>query len=92
MNRKVLCNGRKEANGIKTEWYGLKSSKTPKQVKDLIPFEYDLIALVQNIGFRKTTNYFEKKIQKNIRLIKSSGKAVTFTDKTTNLYRLTKVE
>ena len=94
MRWKVLCNGKKETNGIKTEWYGLKSSKTLKQVKDLIPFENDLAALVQNIRFRKTRNHFQKKIQKDIKdiqLIKSSDKTVTFADKTTNPYRLTKV-
>ena len=60
----VLCNGTKETNGIKTEWYGLKSSKAPKQVKEPIPFENDLIALVQSIRFRKTRNHFQKKIKK----------------------------
>ena len=92
MRWKVLCNVKKETNGIKTEWYGLKSSKTPKQVKELIPFENDLIALVQNIRFRNTRNHFQKKIKKDIQLIKSSDKTVTFADKTTNLYRLTKAE
>ena len=85
MRWKVLCNGKKETNGIKTEWYGLKSSKTPKQVKELIPFENNLIALGQNIRFRQTRNHFQKNIQKDIQLIKSSDKTVTFADKTTNL-------
>ena len=92
MRWKVLCCGKKETNGVKTEWFGLKSSKAPKQVKELIPFENDLIALVQNIIFRKTRNHFQKKIKKDIQLIKSSDKTVTFADKTTNLYRLTKAE
>ena len=58
---KVLSNGKKETNSIKAEWYGLKSSKTRKQLKELIRFENDLIALVQNIRFRKTRNHFQKK-------------------------------
>ena len=62
MRWKVLCNVKKETNGIKREWYGLKSSKTPKQVKNFIQFENDFIALVQNIKFRKTINHFQKKI------------------------------
>ena len=86
MRWKVLCNDKKETNGIKTEWYGLKSPKTPKQVKELIPFENDLIA------FRKTRSHFQKKIKKDIQLIKSSEKTVIFAYKTTNLYRLTKAE
>ena len=48
--------------------------------------------LVQNIRFRKTRNHFQKKIKKDIQLIKSSDKTVTFADKTTNLYRLKKAE
>ena len=69
MRWNVLCNGKKETNGIKTEWYGLKPSKTPKQVKELIPFENDLIALVKNIRFRETRNHFQKKIKKHTQLI-----------------------
>ena len=69
MRWNVLCNGKKETNGIKTEWYGLKPSKTPKQVKELIPFENDLIALVKNIRFRETRYHFQKKIKKHTQLI-----------------------
>ena len=59
---KVLCNGKKETNGIKAEWYGLKSSKTPKEVRELIPSDNDVIALVQNIRFGKTRTHFQKKV------------------------------
>ena len=86
MRGKVLCNDKKESNSVKIEWYGLKSSKTLEQVKELIPFENDLIVLMQNVRFRKTRNHFQKKIQKDIQLIKSSDKTVTFNDKITNLY------
>ena len=41
-----------------TEWYGLKSPYTPRQVKELIPFENDLIDLIRNIKFRKVRNNF----------------------------------
>ena len=60
--------------------------------KDVIPFENDLIAIVQNTRFRKTKNRFQKNLQKDIQLTESSDKMVTFADKTTKLYRLTKVE
>ena len=59
------------------------------EVKKLINFENDLIALEQNIRVRNIRNNFQKKIKKDIQLIKSSDKTVTFADKTTNLYRLT---
>ena len=76
MRWKVSCKGKKETNGIKTDWYGLKSSKTPKLVKDYIPLKNDLIALVQNIRFRKTRNHFHKKIRQSLLPIKQQ----TFTD------------
>ena len=61
MRWKVLCNGKKETNDIKTELYGLKSSKTPKQLKELIPFENDLIALAQNISFLEKLEIISRK-------------------------------
>ena len=82
---------KKEVRSIVRWKEGLKSSKTPKQVKELIPFETDL-ALVQNIRFRKTRNHFQKKVQKDVQLNKSSDKTATFGNKTTKLYRLTKAE
>ena len=62
---------------------------TPKLVKEFV-FENDLIALVQNIRFRKMGNDFQKQIKKDISLIKSSDKTVTFANKTTKFYQLTK--
>ena len=63
---------------------------------DKINFGYSIknigFSYVISIRFRKTRNHFQKEIQKDIQLIKSSDKTVTFTDKTTNLYRLTKAE
>ena len=53
MRLKALCNDKKETQGVKAKCQRLKSSKTLKQVKDLIPFENDLFAIVQNIRFRK---------------------------------------
>ena len=52
------------------------TQKTLKQVKDLIPFENDLA----EHQIQKNENYFQKKIQKDIQLIKSPDEIVTFTD------------
>ena len=77
---------------VKIELYEPKFSKTSKQVKGPIPFENDLISLKQNIRFRNTRNDFQNKLRKDIQLIKSSDKTVTFTDKTRYLSRLAKAE
>ena len=73
-----------------TEWYGLKSPYSPRQVKELIPFENDLVELIRNIKFRKIRNTFQEKLKDDIKLIKDSHKTMTFADKTSNMYRLTK--
>ena len=62
------------------------TQKTLKQVKDLIPFENDLA----EHQIQKNENYFQKKIQKDIQLIKSSDEIVTFTDKTTKTLPINK--
>ena len=59
-----LCKKKKETNDKKTEQYELKSSKTLKQVNELIPFENYLIALVQNIKIQKNQKSFPEKDEK----------------------------
>ena len=53
-----------------TEWYGLKSPCSPRQVKELIPFENDFVELIRNIKFRKIRNTFQEKLKEDIKLIK----------------------
>ena len=52
------------------------TKKTLKQVKELIPFENHLT----EHQIQKNKSHFQKKIQKDIQLIKSSDEIVTFTD------------
>ena len=70
--------------------YGLKSNKCLPQVKELIPFEDDLIDLVKNIKFRKVRNDFQMKLHEDLRKVRSLKK--TFADKTSNMYRYEKKE
>ena len=73
-----------------TEWYGLKSTMCPGKVNELVPFEKDLIVFVKNVKFRKVKNHFQKKLQHDIKMIRTSDKTLTFADKTNNMYRLSK--
>ena len=73
-----------------TEWHGLRSTRCPGKVNELVPFEKDLIALAKNVKFRKVKNLFEKKLQQDIKMIRTSDKTMTFPDKTNNMYRLRK--
>ena len=62
----------------------------PFQLKELIPFEDDLIDLVKNIKFRKVRNNFQMKLHEDLKNVGSSKKTLTFADKTTNMYWLEK--
>ena len=92
MRWKAIQFSNNENNNSKTEWYGLKSLSSPRPVKELTPFENELISLVKNIKFRKVRNHFQDRLQQDLRRMKASNKTMTFADKTTNIYRLTKEE
>ena len=77
---------------IKLEKYGLKTLHSPKQVKELSAFEKELIAVVKEIKFRNARSDFQTTLHEDIRLIHNSKKTMTFADKTSNMYRLTKEE
>ena len=80
----------KEGKG-RTEWYRLRSAICQvRKMNKLLPLERDLIALVKNVKFRKLENHFKKKLQQNIKMIRTSEKTMTFTNKTKNIYRLSK--
>ena len=76
----------------KVEKYLLKTLHSPRQVKELSTFEKELIAVVKDIKFRNARKDFQTTLQEYIRLIHNSKKTMTFTDKTSNMYRLTKEE
>ena len=81
-----------ETQPTRPQRYGLNSEKCPTQMKELVPFEDDLIQMVKNIKFRNVKNDFQKKLSEDIRKIQRSTKTVTPADKTSNMYRLTKEE
>ena len=51
--------------------FGLSSTKCLPQVKELVPFEEDLIKLVKNLRFRKVDNKFQTRLAKNLKGIQS---------------------
>ena len=71
-------------------WFN--STKYPQQVKELVSFEEDQIALVKNLKFRKVDNKFQRTLPKDLKGIRSSNKTLTAADKTSNMYRLSKEE
>ena len=72
--------------------YGLKSGRSPPQVKDLIQFEDDLVRIVKELKFRKVKNNFQKMLRKDKKQVQTSKKTLTPADKTFNMYRLNNSE
>ena len=68
----IYCNNK--ANYNSSERYGLKTLKCPKQVKELVPFENDLIDMLKVIKFRKVKNQFLRKLKNEIKTVKQSKK------------------
>ena len=85
---RMCCNNKTNYNS--SERNGLKTLKCPKQVKELVLFENDLIDMLKVIKFRKVKNQFLTKLKNNIKTGKQSKKTLTFADKTSNMYRLSK--
>ena len=80
----IYCNSK--TNDDSNERYSLKTLKCPKQVKDLVPFENDLIDMLKVIKFRKVKNQFLTKLKSDIKTVNQSKKTLTFADKTLNMY------
>ena len=62
--KRMCCNNKTNYNS--SERNGLKTLKCPKQVKELVLFENDLIDMLKVIKFRKVKNQFLTKLKNNI--------------------------
>lgn len=72
------------------ETYGLKTLNCPPQINDLVPFEADMFEIVKSLKFRKTKNQFQAKLRQDIQTIRNTKTTLTFADKTSNIYKLSK--
>ena len=72
--------------------YGLKSLNWPPQVKELIQFDSDSLDIIKPWKFRKTKSHFQKRSKDDINTIHNRDTTLMFVDKTSNLYKLKKVQ
>ena len=63
-----------------------KTPHCPPAMKELRAFEDDVIELIKNIEFRKTTNPLQEKMKKDIIKINETPCVIVQADKTGNLY------
>ena len=74
----------------KAETFNLKSTNCPKQVKELIPFENDLLLLAKNIKFRNCSNSFQERMKEDIKVMNELTTTLTPADKTSIMYKVSK--
>ena len=72
--------------------YGFKSNLTPPPNDHLNEFENAVYNIIKNTAFRSVRNVFQSKLNKDLTKVKSSGKTMTFADKTANMYEMSKEE
>ena len=70
------------------ETFGFKTTKSPPMVKDLDAFEDKMLALIQNVQFKKVNSDFQQVLLQDAKKIRNDTKLLIPADKTTNFYRL----
>ena len=78
----VFINNNKKATEDYKEGlsHGLKSGRSPPQLKDLIQFEDDLVRIVKELKFRKVKNNFQTKLREDMKQVQTSKKTLTPAD------------
>ena len=74
----------------KEEKFGFKTRRCPPQISDMIPFEDDMLKMIEGITFRKSNDNFQKLLSADIKRIKQSDKMFVPADKTQNYYQVSK--
>ncbi len=77
---------------VRPEYYGLKSKRSPPQIKELMDFEHDLLNMVENVQFKNTTDDFQSKLSDDVKDINSSPDIFVQADKTRNMYTMKPAE
>ena len=70
--------------------YGFPTKNSAPECEKLKYFEHDLYMLVKSIEFRKSQSQFQKNLSADIKKIKSSNNLIISSDKTDNLYSISK--
>ena len=47
--------------------YGFKTVKYPSSVKELVPFENDMMDMIKNLEFKRVNNEFQSNLRNDIR-------------------------
>ena len=68
------------------ETFGFRTRKCPPRVNELEAFEDDLLTMIENIDFRRTSNDLQRRLDKDVQKMKNSKDVIVPADETRNLY------
>ena len=70
--------------------YGFKTATCPSSVKELLPFENDMMDMIKNLEFKKVNNEFQSNLRNDIRQIRKSNNLFVSADKSRHIYKVSK--
>ena len=70
--------------------FGFKTVKCPSSVKELVPFENDMMEMIKNLEFKRVHNEFQSILNNDIREMHRSNSLFISADKSRNIYRMNK--
>ena len=76
--------------GSEKENFVFKTVKCPSSVKELVPFENDMMEMIKNLEFKRVHNEFQSILNNDIREIHRSNNLFISADKSRNIYRINK--
>ena len=76
--------------GSNKDNYGLKTAKCPSWVKELVPFENDMMDMIKNLEFKRVNSELQSKLKNNVRQIRKSNNLFLSQDKSRNIYKVSK--
>ena len=71
----------RRASNAEDHYPGLISRKCPPQVEELMPFEEDMLRLVESIKFRRVSDSFQDTLKKDIDELRKSAEVIVRADK-----------
>ena len=85
-----LKNEQAEEEQDRKERFGFRTRKCPPRIEELEAFENDLLKIIEDLQFRKTSNELQERLRQDTERIKKSKDVIVPADKTRNLYAVGK--
>ena len=68
--------------------YGFKTAKSPPSVRDLVPFENDMMDIIKSLEFKRVNNEFQSNLRNDIRQICKNNNLFVLADKSRNIFKV----